>query len=58
MKKPLTQGNVIKWMINPHSWFHLEVKDPNGEVVEWMIEGGSELTHPSGVTGSLQSAWN
>ena len=43
VKKPLTlKGTLIKWeMINPHSWFHLEVKDPNGEVVEWMIEGGS-----------------
>jgi hypothetical protein len=41
--KPLTlKGTLVKWeMINPHSWFHIEVKDPNGEVVEWMIEGGS-----------------
>jgi hypothetical protein len=41
--KPLTlKGTLVKWeMINPHSWFHLEVKDPNGQVVEWMIEGGS-----------------
>jgi len=43
VKKPLTlKGTITKWeMINPHSWFHLEVKDPNGQVVEWMIEGGS-----------------
>jgi hypothetical protein len=41
--KPLTlKGTLIKWeMINPHSWFHIEVKTPEGEVVEWMIEGGS-----------------
>jgi hypothetical protein len=41
--KPLTlKGTVVKWeMINPHSWFHIEVKDPDGNVVEWMIEGGS-----------------
>jgi len=41
--KPLTlKGTVVKWeMINPHSWFHIEVKDPDGSVVEWMIEGGS-----------------
>ena len=41
MKKPLTlKGIIVKWeMINPHSWFHLEAKDPNGQVVEWMIEG-------------------
>jgi hypothetical protein len=43
VKKPLTlKGTITKWeMINPHSWFHLEVKDPNGQVIEWMIEGGS-----------------
>jgi len=43
VNKPLTlKGTLVKWeMINPHSWFHLEVKDPNGEVVEWMVEGGS-----------------
>src|ERR1700722_11610097 len=41
--KPLTlKGTVVKWeMINPHSWFHVEVKDPDGTVVEWMVEGGS-----------------
>ena len=29
VKKPLTlKGIIVKWeMINPHSWFHLEVKD-------------------------------
>jgi len=43
VKKPLTlKGTLVKWeMINPHSWFHIEVKNPNGEVVEWMVEGGS-----------------
>ena len=43
VKKPLTlKGTLVKWeMINPHSWFHIEVKDPNGEVIEWMVEGGS-----------------
>lgn len=43
VNKPLTlKGTLVKWeMINPHSWFHIEVKDPNGQVVEWMIEGGS-----------------
>ena len=28
-------------MINPHSWFHLDVKEPDGKIVSWMIEGGS-----------------
>jgi hypothetical protein len=43
VNKPLTlKGTLVKWeMINPHSWFHIEVKSPEGEVVEWMIEGGS-----------------
>jgi hypothetical protein len=43
INKPLTlKGTVVKWeMINPHSWFHINVKDPDGSVVEWMIEGGS-----------------
>jgi len=36
------QGTLTKWeMINPHSWFHLDVKDESGAVVPWMIEGGS-----------------
>ena len=38
----LLQGTLVKWeMINPHSWFHLDVKGPDGKVVRWMIEGGS-----------------
>jgi len=43
VKQPITlNGTLVKWeMINPHSWFHIEVKNPSGEVVEWMIEGGS-----------------
>jgi hypothetical protein len=36
------RGTLTKWeMINPHSWFHLDVKDQDGTVVSWMIEGGS-----------------
>ena len=36
------QGTLVKWeMINPHSWFHIDVKSPDGKVVRWMIEGGS-----------------
>ncbi len=30
----------IEW-INPHTWIHVEVKDPDGKVTKWMIEGGS-----------------
>ena len=42
-QKPIKlQGTVTKmeW-INPHSWIHLSVKEPNGEATEWMIEGGT-----------------
>jgi hypothetical protein len=28
-------------MVNPHSWFHIDVKDSEGKVVTWLIEGGS-----------------
>jgi hypothetical protein len=46
VNKPLTlKGTLTKWeMINPHSWFHIDVKDPEGKVTEWMIEGGSPNT--------------
>ena len=46
VNKPLSlKGTVTKWeMINPHSWFHLEVKQPDGTTIEWMIEGGSPNT--------------
>jgi hypothetical protein len=43
VKKPLKlQGTLTKWeMINPHSWFHIDVKEPDGKVTSWLIEGGS-----------------
>jgi hypothetical protein len=46
VNKPLTlKGTLTKWeMINPHSWFHLDVKGPDGKVSEWMVEGGSPNT--------------
>lgn len=36
------EGTVAKveW-INPHSWIHVDVKNDNGEVERWMIEGGN-----------------
>jgi hypothetical protein len=41
--KPIQlRGTLVEWeMINPHSWFHLEVKGPDGTVETWMVEGGS-----------------
>ena len=43
INKPLKlKGTLTKWeMINPHSWFHVDVKMPDGTVVPWLIEGGS-----------------
>src|SRR3989442_10706407 len=43
VNKPLKlRGTVTKWeMINPHSWIHIDVKEPDGKVTSWMIEGGS-----------------
>jgi hypothetical protein len=44
--KPITlKGTLTKWeMINPHSWFHIDVKNADGTVTPWMIEGGSPNT--------------
>jgi hypothetical protein len=46
VNKPLTlKGTLQKWeMINPHSWFHIDVKGADGKVTTWMIEGGSPNT--------------
>jgi len=43
VNKPLKLTGTLKtWeMINPHSWFHVEVKQPDGTTAEWLIEGGS-----------------
>jgi len=27
--------------VNPHSWIHIDVKNDDGTVTPWMIEGGS-----------------
>jgi hypothetical protein len=43
---PVTlKGTVVKmeW-INPHTWIHLDVKNPDGTVTRWMIEGGTPNT--------------
>jgi hypothetical protein len=43
-KRPVKlRGTVVKmeW-INPHSWIHMDVKDPvTGKVERWMVEGGA-----------------
>ncbi len=36
------KGTVTKWeVVNPHSWIHIDVKNEDGTVSNWMIEGGS-----------------
>lgn len=43
VNQPLTlRGTITKmeW-INPHSWIHLDVKAPNGQLEKWMIETGN-----------------
>jgi Family of unknown function (DUF6152) len=36
------KGKLVKWMvINPHSWFQIDVPGADGKVVTWMVEGGS-----------------
>ena len=53
-KRPVKlRGTVVKmeW-INPHSWIHIDVKDPQtGKVERWMIEGGA----PNAL---LRRGWN
>jgi hypothetical protein len=42
-KKPIKlRGTItrVEW-INPHSWIHIDVKNADGSVTEWMVEGGS-----------------
>jgi Family of unknown function (DUF6152) len=36
------KGTVTRWeLVNPHSWIHMDVKNEDGTVSNWMIEGGS-----------------
>jgi len=30
----------IEW-INPHTWIHVDVKETDGKITKWMVEGGS-----------------
>ena len=42
-KKPVKLRGTVKKMewINPHSWIHIDVKNPDGTVTTWMVEGGA-----------------
>lgn len=39
------EGPVVKVeLINPHAWIHIDVKEPDGTVATWMVEGGTPNT--------------
>jgi hypothetical protein len=40
LKAKLTR---VEW-VNPHAWIHIDVKSADGQVVDWMVEGGSPNT--------------
>ena len=42
-KQPVKlDGTVVKFeFMNPHSWIHLDVRNPDGTVVQWAVETGS-----------------
>ena|SRR5215471_18522536 len=44
--KPVNlRGTVtrVEW-INPHTWIHIDVKNADGSVTQWMVEGGTPNT--------------
>ena len=51
--KPVKLEGVVTSMewINPHSWIHIDVTTPTGEVQHWMVEGGA----PNAL---LRRGWN
>jgi hypothetical protein len=41
--KPVTLIGTVKefrW-VNPHSWLHINVVQPDGTTIEWAVEGGA-----------------
>jgi hypothetical protein len=45
-KKPVKLRGTVQRveLINPHSWIHIDVKNTDGTVTRWMIEGGTPNT--------------
>lgn len=43
VNKPINFKGILTEVefINPHSWFHIDVKGPDGKVQSWMIEAGT-----------------
>ncbi|MDT8399741.1 MAG: DUF6152 family protein [Pseudomonadales bacterium] len=46
------EGEVVmmEW-VNPHSWLHIDVPQPDGSIARWRVEGGA----PSAL---LRRGWN
>ena len=44
--RPIHLEGVVTRMewINPHSWIHLDVKNDDGSMTSWMVEGGTPNT--------------
>lgn len=41
-KKVTIEGDLVQFLYrNPHSFVHVEVKDPNGETTRWAVEWGA-----------------
>ena len=41
-KKVTVEGDLVQFLYrNPHSFVHVEVKDPDGTMVRWAIEWGA-----------------
>ena len=66
VNKPIKlQGTLTKWeMVNPHSWFHIDVKGPDGTVVtvddrrrqpEPADPAGRDEEHPADRNGARSS---
>jgi hypothetical protein len=43
VNKPIHFTGVVTKLelVNPHTWIHIDVKDPDGTVTNWMIEAGT-----------------
>ncbi len=48
------RGTLVRAeLINPHSWFHIDVEEADGSTTRWMIEGGTPNTlFRNGITGN------
>lgn len=41
-KKVTVEGDLVQFLYrNPHSFVHVEVKEPNGEMTRWAVEWGA-----------------